>query len=169
MQHKPLIGKEKKLVCNEMGITLFELFADPLMLGEVCTELSNATCIIVRSLLVTLWRERDFLKIGVEVRLKELSEIIKESAPKNDAEIHQTPIIPSRIYCAILASLLGSLDDIERDLDTLLDAYRKERTVTITAPEGLTKDQFNQRRKKELKLDLRIFSSHVPVLARHRL
>jgi hypothetical protein len=132
------------------GITLFELFADPLMLGEVCTELSNATCIIVRSLLVTLWRERDFLKIGVEVRLKELSEIIKESAPKNDAEIHQTPIIPSRIYCAILASLLGSLDDIERDLDTLLDAYRKERTVTITAPEGLTKDQFNQRRKKEL-------------------
>ncbi|WP_237491357.1 hypothetical protein [Malikia spinosa] len=132
------------------GVTLFELFCDPLMLGEVSAELSNTYSLNARSLLKTLWRHRNFLKIGVEACLKELIDIIRESAPKNDAEGHQTPIIPSRIYCAILAGLLGSLDDIERDLDTLLNAYRKERTVTITAPEGLTQDQLKYRRNNAL-------------------
>lgn len=132
------------------GVTLFELFVDPLILGEVSAELSNSSGSNAKSLLNTLWRHRDFLKVGVEVRLKELSEIIKRSAPQKDAEGRQTPIIPSRIYCAILACLLGSLDDIERDLDTLLDAYREDRSVTLTAPEGLTQSQRTKLRRREL-------------------
>ena len=133
-----------------LGVTLFELICDPTMLGDVSAELTNSYSWSVRSLLKTLWLQRDFLKVGVEVRLKELREIIKQSAPQTDENVNQTPIIPSRIYCAILAGLLGSLDDIERDLDTLLDAFREERSATITAPEGLTRQQRINLRYKDL-------------------
>lgn len=132
------------------GVTLFELFCDPSMLGEFSAELSKSAVAYEMSLLKTLWRHRDFLKLGVEVRLMELREVIKQSAPQLDEEGNQTPIIPSRIYCEILASLLGSLDDIERDLDPLLDAYREERNAMTTAPEGLTKRQLWYHRAKDL-------------------
>ncbi|WP_018313800.1 hypothetical protein [Cupriavidus sp. UYPR2.512] len=132
------------------GISLFELFCDPQVLGEESAELNSGYAKTARALLRTLWRHRDFLKIGLEVRLKQLVEVIKQSAPE-DAEGSQTPIIPSRIYCAILAGLLGGLDEIERGLDTLLDAYRRERSSTLNAPKGLTENQLNKHRDKQLR------------------
>jgi integrase len=132
------------------GISLFELFCDSQALGEESAELNSGYAKTARALLRTLWRHRHFLKIGLEVRLKQLVEVIKQSAPE-DAEGSQTPIIPSRIYCALLAGLLGSLDEIERGLDTLLDAYRRERSSTLNAPKGLTESQLNKHRDKQLR------------------
>jgi hypothetical protein len=131
------------------GISLFELFCDSQALGEESAELNSGYAKHARALLRTLWRHRDFLKIGLEVRLKQLGQVIKQSAPE-DAEGSQTPIIPSRIYCAILAGLLGSLDEIERGLDTLLDAYRRERSCSLNAPKSLTEKQLKRHRTKQL-------------------
>ena len=132
------------------GVTLFELFCEPSMLGEVTAELSGSARWCVRALLKTLWRHRNFLKVGIEVRYKELREAIRQSAPQMDEKGNQTPIIPSRIYCAILAGLLGSLDEIERDLDILLDAYRQDRISTISAPDDITSRQLYLYRVKRL-------------------
>ncbi|WP_260393100.1 hypothetical protein [Ralstonia sp. SET104] len=131
------------------GISLFELFCDPQVLGEEAAELNSGYAKSARALLRTLWRHRDFLKVGLDVRLKQLLEVIKQSAPA-DAEGNQTPIIPSRIYCTILAGLLGNLDEIERGLDILLDAYRQERASTLNAPRGLTESQLGLHRDKQL-------------------
>jgi integrase len=133
------------------GVALFELFCDPDMLGEESTGLNSNYAKHAKALLKTMWRHRDFLKIRVEVRLERLREAIKQSAPQKGDEGNQTPIIPSRIYCSILAGLLGSLDGIERDLDILLAAYRQERAATIGAPEGLIRSEFHRRRSKQLK------------------
>ncbi|WP_262389530.1 hypothetical protein [Cupriavidus campinensis] len=132
------------------GISLFELFCDPQALGEESAELNSGYAKTARALLRTLWRHRDFLRVGLEVRLKQLVEVVKESAPE-DAEGSQTPIIPSRIYCSILADLLSGLDEIERGLDSLLDAYRQERATTLNAPKGLTESQRNKYRENELR------------------
>lgn len=132
------------------GVTLFNLVCDPLMLGEDSTELNSSYVKSARALIKTLWRHREFLKIDVEVRLKELGEAIKQSAPQRDREGNQTPIIPSRIYCAILGSLLGSLDEIEQGLQTLLDAYRKERSATLDAPKGISERRLRTLRDKQL-------------------
>ncbi|WP_429259875.1 hypothetical protein [Paraburkholderia sp. GAS334] len=134
---------------HRRGISLFELFCDPQTLSEESAELSNGYAKTARALLTTLWRHRTFLKIELEVRLKQLLDVIKQSAPE-DVECSQTPIIPSRIYCSILSGLLGSLDEIERDLETLLDAYRRERSWTLNAPKGLPENQLYKQREKEL-------------------
>lgn len=141
------------------GVTLFEFLTDHQLLGEQAAELNSSYADKTKSLLKTLWRNRKFLKIGDKVPLKELREAITKSVSHNDRAGNQTPLIPSRIYCAILAGLLGSLDGIERDLDNLLNAYREERIATITAPEGLTRRQLTWRRKRdldELRKDMRV-------------
>ncbi len=132
------------------GVTLFELFCEPQVLGEESADLNAAYAKSARALLRTLWRHRDFLKTGLEVRLKQLGEVIRQSAGQREAEGNQTPIMPSRIYCAILAGLLGRLDEIERGLDTLLDAYRQERAATLNAPQGLTPRQLSTHRDEQL-------------------
>lgn len=132
------------------GISLFELFCEPLVLGEESAELNSGYAKSARALLRTLWRHRSVLRIELEVRLKHLIDVIKDSAPE-DVECGQTPIIPSRIYCAILAALLGSMGEIERGLDTLLDAYRSERASTFGAPKDLTESQLNKYRQKQLR------------------
>lgn len=130
------------------GISLFALFCDPQALGEESAEINASYANSARALLKTLWRHRDFLKVGLEVRLTQLGEVIKQAAP--DAEYNQTPIIPSRIYCAILASLLDGLDEIESGLDSLLNAYRQERGVTLHAPKGMTVRQLARHRDEQL-------------------
>ena len=131
------------------GVTLFELFCDPRLLGEESAELNHLYVNNVKSLLKTMWRHRDFLRIDLEVRLKELGDAIKQSTPQQSNEGNQTAIIPSRIYCEILAGLLGSLDEIEYGLDSLLAAYRLERAATINAPEWLSDKQLQRHREKQ--------------------
>lgn len=131
------------------GITLFDLLCDPLALGEESEELNTAYAKSARALVRTLWRHRSFLRIDLEVRLKQLIHVIQSSA-KQEAATGQTPIIPSRIYCGILANLLLDLDTIERDLADLLDAFRMERSATLHAPSGLSANQLYAHRDERL-------------------
>lgn len=135
---------------HRRGVTLFELLCDPDMLFEESATLNAAYAGSARALLKTLWRERDVLKIGLEVRLQQLSDVIRESSRKNGSENNQTPIMPSRVYCAVLAGLLGSLDGIEVGLDVLLDAYKQERAATLGAPPGLSPRQLASHRDAQL-------------------
>jgi hypothetical protein len=128
------------------GVTLFDLFCDPQLLGEESANLNSSYAKHARALLKTLWRARDFLRIKVQVRVKELAGAIKQSAENE----RQTPLIPSRIYCAILGNLLGSLDQIERDLAVLMTAYRQERHITLHAPKELTERQHQSYREERL-------------------
>jgi hypothetical protein len=134
---------------HRRGISLFELFCDPQALSEESAELSYGYAKSAQAMLRTLWRHRDLLKIEMEIRLKYLVEVIKQSAPE-DTECSQTPIIPSRIYCAILARLLSSLDETERAIEPLLDAYRRERSCALNAPSGLAGTRLDKHRATQL-------------------
>ncbi len=68
------------------GVTLFELFCDPQLLGEESAELNQSYANSARSLLRTVWRHRDFLRIGHEVRIKELGDAIKNSGARQNNE-----------------------------------------------------------------------------------
>lgn len=132
------------------GATLFDLFCDPEQLGEESEGLNPAYAKSTRALLKTLWRHRDALKVDLEVQLKKLVAVSREAARQMEPEGNQTPIMPSRIYCATLAALLGWADEIERGLDTLLNAFRQERAATAARPQGLTDKQFQIYRDKQL-------------------
>ena len=132
------------------GFTLFDLLCDPVALGEDSAELNSAYSKSVRALVRTLWRHRSFLRIDMEVRLRQLIKAIKSSA-KPEISTGQTPIIPSRIYCGILANLLRELDEAERDLTQLLDAFRQERLATLQAPRGLSGKELTAYRSERLR------------------
>lgn len=132
------------------GVTLFELLCDPDTLGKASLKLNSSYVKCTRALLKTLWRHRDVLRIGADVHLKQLGEAIKQFSPTRDEEGNQTPLIPSRIYCAILAGLLDNLDATANVLDTLLAAYRLERGAKVGAPEGMTRKQLQRHRDKQL-------------------
>ena len=133
----------------QRGVGLFELFCDPAALGEETAEVNTTYHKAVRALLRTLWRNRSFLKIEVEIRLKEQIDALKEAAQGAQPD-GQTPIIPSQIYCAILANLIGGLDVIERELPQLLNSYREEREFTRSLPKELADHQVNHRRNQGL-------------------
>jgi hypothetical protein len=132
------------------GSSLFELFCDPEPFAEESERLNPAYANSASALLKTLWRHRDVLRIELEVDLKKLLTSSRQAAKQKAAENRQTPIMPSRIYCAILAGLLSGVDEIEGGLDTLLDAFSQERAATASRPQDLTQKQFWRYREKRL-------------------
>lgn len=133
------------------GVSLLDLMTDPLRVVEATAEMNSRWVLATRALIKTLWRHRDTLKIDGDVKLKELqTQIIRDADDGNARGDRQTPILPSRIYCAILARLLQSLDEIEQDLDQVLQAFHAERVATLDAPEGLSPGQLQRHRSKAL-------------------
>lgn len=131
-------------------VSLFELFCDPHMLGEESAELNEGYATYARALVKSLWVHREFLKVGVEVRLSELRAAIANPDRGVDGNKNQTPLIPSRIYCAILSYLIGSLDEVEERLEIYLSAYRQERGVTKSLPTGVSTHQIRWQRECQL-------------------
>ena len=130
------------------GVSLFDLMTDPVSMAAIVAELNSSWVKSTRSLIKTLWLHQDFLKVNGAVKLKQLQAAIKEASSDDSGKDRQTPILPSRIYCAILGRLLESLDEIERDLDEVLQAFRTERAGTLDAPEGLSAHQLHWHRHK---------------------
>ncbi len=131
------------------GIPLFDLMIDPQALSKEAASLSSNYLKSARAIIKILWRKQGFLRVEVSVRLKALQDALQRSEDNDPNK--QTPLIPSRIYCSILSSLLASLDEIEQDLDELLDVYRLERLSSASRPQGLTERQHFSRRAKLLK------------------
>lgn len=106
------------------GVDLFAILSD---LGSVVGELTSLNVNYVSmtsSLISTLCRSRKELKLEVQIPLQRFKVAINEEV-RARREYNQTLIIPSRIYCAILAGLIARMDEIERGLEDLLDAFRE--------------------------------------------
>lgn len=115
-----------------MGVDLFRLLSNPQWVSEGLKVLNTAYVSYTSSLITTLCRNRGVLRIEDQIPLQRLKEVIGAELKDRD-EYKQTPLIPSRIYCAILAGLISWLNKIERDLDELLDAYRQSMTASRDA------------------------------------
>lgn len=132
------------------GVSLFDLMTDPISMAAAVAELNGTWVKSTRALIKTLWHHQDFLKVNGAVKLKQLQAAIKEGSSDDSGNDRQTPILPSRIYCAILGRLLESLDEIELDLDEVLQAFQAERAGSLDAPEGLSAQQLARHRNKTL-------------------
>ena len=116
------------------GVNLLGLLSNPQWVAEELESLSLGCLSATRSLITTLCRNRKALGVAGHVPLQRIREAIGAEIQLR-AEPKQTPLIPSRVYCAILAGLIAKLGEIERDLDEVLDAYRKSVAASRSAPE----------------------------------
>lgn len=125
-------------IAKTMGIDLFRLLRDPVSMGGYLSSLNvnyvNQTSAIVK----TLSRHRDRLLVGDEVPVRHLKTVLVEEVGSREA-YRQTPLIPSRIYLAILSRLVLSLDRVEKDLDEAIPRYiasaEKSKKVAFAATE----------------------------------
>lgn len=120
-------------------VNLFELLIDPELLAEELGSLPESYLDATSTLIKTLWRHCTALHVDA-VPLQQLKERITAER-KGRPPGMQTPLIPSRIYCAILAGLIAGLDEIERDLENLLNAYRESAAASRAAPEDASPAQ----------------------------
>jgi len=127
-------------IAMRRGVELFELLANPTWIAEELRSRHRTHVWQTASLVKTLWRHAKALGMGVQIPLQELRAVVQaESQARSDDR--QTPLIPSSIYCAILGRLVAGLEEIERDLDEVLDAYRQSITSSRSAPASGSKMQ----------------------------
>lgn len=123
--------------CKEAAdrdVDLYSLLTKPDWVLETARGLNRVYIAMVSSTLRTLWRHREQLGAPIDIPLQSLLAILAKEA-KSRPEDLQTPLIPSRVYCAILASLGERMSVIEQELDALLDAYAKDREAWNNGPQ----------------------------------
>lgn len=124
-------GRWAELACAR-GVQLFELLSQPEWVAEQSASLNPTYLNQTPPLIQTLWRHRKALCPELHLPLQELKRVIAAKAAERP-ESRQTPLIPSRVYTAILGGLLARLDLIEAELDGLLDAYRQSMAASREA------------------------------------
>jgi hypothetical protein len=134
---------------SRRGVDLFTLLTNPEWLTEESPALNTTYVNLTPGLVRTLWRHREALGVGLNIPLQTIRQALGKEA-KARPETRQTPLIPSRVYCAILSGLIKRMDLIERELDTLLDAYRRSMSASRDAPAGATPMQRKTIRAKAL-------------------
>lgn len=106
----------------ERGVDLYSLLTNPELVLEAVRGMNRVYVSMVSSALRTLWRHREKLSAPIVIPLQSLLTILATEATSRPEDL-QTPLIPSRVYCSILAALGDRMSVIERELDSLLDAY----------------------------------------------
>lgn len=141
-----------KFWCNraaDKGVDLYTLLADPELLVEGSRELNATYLRLTPSAIKTLWRHSRQLGAPANLELQRLRDCVHIEA-RERPETNQTPLIPSRVYCATLAALDERLTVIEQDLDDLLEAYAQSKEATHKAPKDLTPAQLEDFRASAL-------------------
>lgn len=131
------------------GVDLFRLLSNPELMAEELGSLNISYLRTSRALIAALCRNSKALGVEGQVPLQRLKEVIGGET-KARTEPRQTPLVPSRIYCTILAGLMARLDEIERDLDEVLDAYRHSMAASRNLPKNRTQRRRTQIRTKVL-------------------
>ncbi|RZF28227.1 hypothetical protein EVC45_18070 [Paraburkholderia sp. UYCP14C] len=128
---------------------LYTLLTSAEWLTEGSREMNTLYVDLTSAVLKTLWRHRQQLRAPEDVQLQKLRRVLNKEA-RSRPETRQTPLIPSRVYCAILAALGDRMSLIEHELDSLLSAYARDRAVSRNAPENLTLRERNTFRAETL-------------------
>lgn len=118
----------------DRGTDLYSLLTKSEWVMQTAQGMNRLYVDSTSSALRTLWRHRQVLGAPIDFPYQNiLSALSKEarSRPLNQ----QTPLIPSRVYCAILAALGDRMSVIENELDVLLEAYAKDHEEWRNAPE----------------------------------
>ena len=135
---------------EDKGVDLFTLLSDPQAVAEHSQDMNASYVRLTSSPIQTLWRHREQLGARMDMQLQELRKAVARVTSSRE-DSRQTPLIPSRVYLAILVALDREMDRIEAELDTLLAAYATVRTVSREAQQVLTPNQRTTHRAKQLK------------------
>lgn len=100
------------------GVDLYALLAHPDWVSEEAQRMNTNYVDLTSAALRTLWRHRHQLGAPINLQLQNLRETLNKEA-RSRPETLQTPLIPSRVYCAILAALGDQMSLIEQELDAL--------------------------------------------------
>lgn len=116
------------------GMDLYSLLSNPELVAEGSQDLNANYVNLTSTLLKTLWRHRHELGAPVDLQLLRLRDALSREV-RTRPDTQQTPLIPSRVYCGILATLGDRMSLIERELETLLGVYAQTRSASPNAPE----------------------------------
>ena len=133
----------------QRGVDLFTLLSNPEWVAHGAMAINITYVHHTSALIKTLWRHRQQLAAPASLQLNALTDVLSKEANKRPENL-QTPIIPSRVYCAILGALGEQMDLIEKQLDLLLEAYALDRKASRTCPESFTRRQRQYFRAKAL-------------------
>lgn len=129
------------LICckeaTDRGSDLYSLLTKPEWVMETARGMNRLYVDSTSSALRTLWRHRQVLGAPINFPYQNLLSALSKEARSRPLN-QQTPLIPSRVYCAILAALGDRMSVIEHELDALLDAYAKDHEEWRNAPEDET-------------------------------
>ncbi|MES2009434.1 MAG: hypothetical protein V4468_11125 [Pseudomonadota bacterium] len=133
----------------DRDVDLYTLLTNAEWVTEGSQDMNKLYVDLTSTALKTLWRHRQQLGAPADLQLQKLRDALNKEA-RSRPETQQTPLIPSRVYCAILAALGDRMCRIEHELDALLDAYAQDRATWRNAPEDFTKNQRGSFRGKAL-------------------
>lgn len=122
------------------GVDLYTLLTNPEWVAQGAEALNVNYLDLTSSVVKTLWRHSKQLGAPADIQLQALRDRLNKEA-RSRPETRQTPLIPSRVYCAILAALDKRMSLIEGEIDMLLDAYARHRAASHHAPENATPAQ----------------------------
>lgn len=119
---------------------LYALLTNPEWLIQQARGMNRGYVYATSSLVKTLWRHRGQLAPAIEFPYQNLLAVLAEET-RSRPENLQTPLIPSRVYCAILAALSERMSVIEHELDALLVAYAKDNEARRNSPKNASSRQ----------------------------
>lgn len=131
------------------GVDLFTLLTNPKWVSEDSESLTTSYIELMPGLIQTLWRHSGALGLEPGIELKALKQALRLTTDARP-DSRQTPLIPSRVYCGILAGLAGHMDLVERNIDVLLDAYRCSMAASRAIPIGASPSKRKTYRAKAL-------------------
>ena len=104
------------------------MLCDETLVEDFLHTLSKVDVAQSGSLITTLWKGRK--KFGVNPKLTVLRSVV-QAVMAEIPEHQQTPLIPSKVYSAILGNLIDELDTIERYLPSLLAILKTSKELDL--------------------------------------
>lgn len=126
----------KKAADKEVDLYTFLTNAE--WVAEGALALNTHYLTMTPAALQTLWRHRRQLGAPADLPLQRLRDALNEEVRRRPST-NQTPLIPSRLYCEILAALGDRTSVIEHELDDLIDAYADFQAASPGVSEGVGK------------------------------
>jgi integrase len=136
---------------DRRGVDLFTMLTNSEWVAEDSTSINSSYLQMTPVLVRTLWRHREALSVEASsFQLGSMRQSIMGEL-NGRPEHRQTPLIPSRVYCSILAGLVERMDVIDRELDDLLGAFHRSMAAVRSVPAGASKQQRATLHAKALK------------------